>query len=156
MRFRKVSKGRFERSRLHHKLWSIIDGPWYNRLHNGLPWTMIQCPHVIHGSYYWLIKTFDKDATCQNTPGSFMCICNNGFEGSEFRSFRHETYTVCYRRLFWGKIMVLVSVIILMNVCRHHAVRIHIVMILWDLTFVIVFLDMNLTHIKNVSTSTSA
>ena len=49
--------------------------------------------------------------------------------------------------------MVLVSVIILMNVCRHHAVRIHIAMILWDLTFAIASLDMKLTHIKNVSIS---
>lgn len=52
--------------------------------------------------------------------------------------------------------MVLASAIILMNVWRHHAAQMHIVMILWDRTFAIVNLDMKLTHIKTVSISMNA
>ena len=105
----------------------------------------------------------NKDSTCQNTAGSFICVCNNGFKGSEFlqiiffHSFRisiigkTKTYI-----LFGEKIMVLDNVKILMNVLRRHVAQMHTVMILWDHTFVIVFLDTNKTAIEIVSTSMNA
>ena len=52
--------------------------------------------------------------------------------------------------------MVLDNVKILMNVLRRHVAQMHTVMILWDHTFVIVFLDTNKTAIEIVSTSMNA